>query len=44
MQERLIAIDAIDLDLDNNKTSVNLLSDLSNKGIKVRVLYIKKLI
>lgn len=33
---------AIDLDLDNNKTSVNLLSDLSNKGIKVRVLYIKK--
>ena len=30
------------IDLDNNKTSVNLLSDLSNKGIKVRVLYIKK--
>ena len=33
---------ALNLDLISNKTSVNLLSDLTNKGIKVRVLYIDK--
>jgi len=31
-----------ELDLRNNKTSENLLSDLLNKGIKVRILNVKK--